>query len=624
MRAFAQKPKTTQQTPPAKSTMTGRAQVGQSRASFMLQLQLSNGNNAVGQLPQPHAQELEDQSPTGALPRLGHDFSRIPVHADAPAAIQPKLRVNTPGDAHEQEADRAAEQVMRMPEAQLQRTCACGGGCPTCKNEQATHESLQTKRVEENDAGEMGVPPIVHEALRSSGQQLDPATRAFMEPRFGHDFSRARMHADIPAGESARAMNARAFTVGKDVVFGGGQYEPETTAGKRLLAHELAHVVQQQTGVARLQRQKNGEGDPFEFKGTPEYVSASLTIPGGRTLTSDWKVDVRTQEETRLDVSASPTTLEIGLDPPLLIDLIWPAYDLEWSGLTFSFKSRKISDIALSVASWTDYFIESPILGPLGYIKAKSKIEELFYAIIKGTKLLAAENSSAVYNPFKDANVGDTVLKIMDNFLREFSTTEPTADPNGVGTKDIGASSLSTTIAFPEGQEIMSTAGGLSIPAGAKLYATAYMSGSLDKAMNKSTQKIDYIEVEGKMKLKTADGSPQVILKKIKIEYGGKVIVKELEMLNENAKALETGETLVRLFGLLSLLSGSGDKGRMVLSQTSSDVLKPKVMNAIELVLLEERLTQAVIGSMQSSYTKIGELDFSKLMGIPALKAKSK
>jgi hypothetical protein len=89
------------------------------------------------------------------------------------------------------------------------------------------------------------VPPIVQDALRSTGQPLDPATRAFMEPRFGHDFSHVRVHTDARAAESAQAVNALAYTVGPDVVFGAGQYAPHSREGQRLLAHELTHVVQQ-------------------------------------------------------------------------------------------------------------------------------------------------------------------------------------------------------------------------------------------------------------------------------------------------------------------------------------------------------------------------------------------
>src|SRR5207245_97025 len=101
-----------------------------------------------------------------------------------------------------------------------------------------------------SSAGPAQAPPIVHEVLRAPGQPLDAATRAVMEPRFGHDFSRVRVHSDARAAQSARAVNALAYTVGRDVVFGANQYTSDTQLGQRLLAHELTHVVQQGGGAA--------------------------------------------------------------------------------------------------------------------------------------------------------------------------------------------------------------------------------------------------------------------------------------------------------------------------------------------------------------------------------------
>jgi len=89
------------------------------------------------------------------------------------------------------------------------------------------------------------VPPIVHEVIRSRGEPLDPNTREFMQARFGYDFGHVRVHTDMRATQSARAVNALAYTVGRDIVFDTAQYTPETAAGQRLLAHELTHVVQQ-------------------------------------------------------------------------------------------------------------------------------------------------------------------------------------------------------------------------------------------------------------------------------------------------------------------------------------------------------------------------------------------
>jgi peptidoglycan hydrolase-like protein with peptidoglycan-binding domain len=179
--------------------------------------------------------------------------------------LQAKLTINEPGDQYEREADRVAESVMegsgpqtRQENAfstptsfapartQLQRTCACGGTpapdgeCSACR---AKRLALQRRAT--GSVAPVTTPPVVHEVLGSPGQPLDPVTRASMELRFGHDFSGVRVHTDARANESALAIRAQAYTMGRHVVFGAGQYAPETVEGKRLLAHELTHTVQQ-------------------------------------------------------------------------------------------------------------------------------------------------------------------------------------------------------------------------------------------------------------------------------------------------------------------------------------------------------------------------------------------
>jgi hypothetical protein len=143
---------------------------------------------------------------------------------------------------------------MPVPTGLLQRKCACdnraGGDCEPCQKENAS-STLQHVAVNAEPVAE--VPPIVHEELRSPGQPLDPASRAFFESRFEHDFSSVRIHQDAKAAESALAVNAMAYTVGNDVVFEAGRYAPNTRDGRRLLAHELTHVVQQRstsTGIS--------------------------------------------------------------------------------------------------------------------------------------------------------------------------------------------------------------------------------------------------------------------------------------------------------------------------------------------------------------------------------------
>ena len=136
----------------------------------------------------------------------------------------------------------------------LQR-CSNGVECPECraKREQREQHAGSLQRAAVNTAPTPAVPSIVHDVLNTPGQPLDRGTRAFMEPRFGHDFSGVRVHTDTKAAQSARAVNALAYTVGKDVVFGMGQYQPGTMGGKRLLAHELTHTIQQGMGGKGIQ-----------------------------------------------------------------------------------------------------------------------------------------------------------------------------------------------------------------------------------------------------------------------------------------------------------------------------------------------------------------------------------
>lgn len=147
--------------------------------------------------------------------------------------LQAKLKIGQPNDSYEQEADRVAEQVMRMPRPQVQRKCA------KCKKKL---ELLQPKAM---GSITNTVPPIVHEALSSPGQPLDAQTRAFMEPRFGHDFGSVRVHSGSAAEQSARDVNANAYTAGNNIVFGAGRFEPGAREGRWLIAHELTHVLQQ-------------------------------------------------------------------------------------------------------------------------------------------------------------------------------------------------------------------------------------------------------------------------------------------------------------------------------------------------------------------------------------------
>ena len=159
-------------------------------------------------------------------------------------------------------------------------------------------QTLQRKAVNNDELSE--VPPIVDEVLRSPGQPLDPETRAFFEPRFGHDFSHVRVHTDSKAAESARAVNALAYTLGNNVVFDTDNYAPPTTRGRHLIAHELTHVVQQTQ--SEVYHQDNSSGtENFERAATKvadSVVSGAQAVqPVLRTGRALAKQDDRTPHE---------------------------------------------------------------------------------------------------------------------------------------------------------------------------------------------------------------------------------------------------------------------------------------------------------------------------------------
>jgi hypothetical protein len=162
------------------------------------------------------------------------------------------LKISQPSDPLEVEAERSADRVLRMPDdlsepsgrtegALVQRACAA------CEAEDSIG-SVQRKVLSSHSQGgplAHGAPNAVSAALGSPSTGLDASTRSFFEPRLGFDFAGVRVHANPEANAGARAIHARAFTFGRDMVFGAEQYSPHSAEGLRLLAHELSHVVQQ-------------------------------------------------------------------------------------------------------------------------------------------------------------------------------------------------------------------------------------------------------------------------------------------------------------------------------------------------------------------------------------------
>src|SRR5215210_4391117 len=203
--------------------------------------------------------------------------------------IQPKLAVSAPADPAE--ADRVAAAVMRMPGPAVQRKCtvcsAGGATCPHCEEEKArVQRKAPNAPTTAKDAGEVSAD--FTSRLRG-GVPLDPASRAFFEPRFGHSFGDVRVHTGSEAEAAAAAIQARAFTLGRNVAFAAGEYDPQSEGGRSLLAHELVHVVQQRSAGQALQRQpeEGCAGADRQAKWTQAVLRARAMNELAKTLLPD-------------------------------------------------------------------------------------------------------------------------------------------------------------------------------------------------------------------------------------------------------------------------------------------------------------------------------------------------
>ena len=238
-------------------TFAQKTKPTQKSASILTNIPVQENAPNLDGFPSSQVGFNEGNLTNGMRGSVCHDFSQVPVCGKALTTIQRQPRVNTPGDVYEKEADRIADQVMRMPDPQIQRQVSesdeekeprpnLSGNiqrqCVGCEGEemvvQAKVISGQSPQIDPNLAAR------VH-SIKGGGQPLPNSTRAFFESRFGYDFSHVRVHTNPSAARVSHDLNARAFTLGSDVVFGAGNYSPNTAPGRRLLAHELTHVVQQ-------------------------------------------------------------------------------------------------------------------------------------------------------------------------------------------------------------------------------------------------------------------------------------------------------------------------------------------------------------------------------------------
>ncbi len=278
------------------------------------------------------------------------------------AAVQAQQKIAEPSSIKGSILQRAAviPAITPVHHGMLQR-CSNGVECGECR--QRRLGMLQRSAVNAAPVNESanGVPPIVHEVLSSSGQALDAGTRAFMEPRFGYDFSGVRVHTDARAAESAHAVNALAYTVGQNMVFGQGQYSTATSSGRRLLAHELTHTVQQsQAGLSSLagsmRVSESGDADEREAEAVAESLISTNT---NETVIAN--IHPVTSTIQRLgDLTKVPPGLELECEiasdsPPT------PAENLLFGNGVFTLSSLQRAQIDNFVMNWRAAGSNAPV-----------------------------------------------------------------------------------------------------------------------------------------------------------------------------------------------------------------------------------------------------------------------
>ena len=296
-----------------------------------------NGNNVAPRVPRPGMRPHQTKVRTGA----GNNLRQKEYMAQQ-AQLETNPHAGCPA------GDLLARTVEQPSSLLLQRSCACGrgssAGCEACNKKKKEVERQLARSPDMPAPAE--IPPIVHSVLATPGRPLDTATRSYMERQFSSDFSDVRIHDDARAAESVRAVNAHAYTVGQDIVFDTGKYEPATSAGRKLLAHELAHTIQQRE-VPRLTHSVGIPSVSEERRLEAEAdAAAARALSGSRVAPLSGRLGWPHLSRTPRAWAGTPVRT-------FTVDITWPQLAGQ---LSFDVTARSIDPEANGVAFLVDAF----------------------------------------------------------------------------------------------------------------------------------------------------------------------------------------------------------------------------------------------------------------------------
>ncbi len=529
---------------------------------------------------------------------------------------QRKLTVGAPDDAYEQEADRVAETVMRMPEPleeeeklQTKPENIMREALPE-EEELMRQEALpeEEEALVQMDAVPGSVPAVDEETesqiegARGGGQSLPESAREFFEPRFGQDFSGVQVHTSSDSDMLNRDLNARAFTTGQDIFFRSGEYNPESSGGRELLAHELTHVVQQ--GGSTLQAkddehiQRDTLTDQVPQGVTPKSASLSISLPGGKVLAADtegmiedW--NLATSGTTTVTLQVTPTGINISMSPALAIDAQWPVENMEVSGLFYDFTSGTVTVSAANTGNGLSSRLP----------QAKISFETTFRNAIKGTRVAAPG-----YDPMTDPNVTETLEQIATNW-------QSTPSSGGsVGAGDITKVTASVSVDL---KDIHAGTPAGSIHANGNVTISAEFAGSMKDIAEDGSRKIAGVTISGDSIIAEQKGSPVAKIKSLRIEPGGIVNVTSFEAMGP-ASTLQGVESLGKLFLLLGALSSGRPEDRLAVGNREPHLEPDETHRYIE-GQIEQALTQAVQQLIRDNCYSISGVNLGSIFGVAVM-----
>jgi hypothetical protein len=539
---------------------------------------------------QPHAREH------GAVNGLPLFMSGL--NQGQGTALQTKLTVSQPKDVYEQEADRIADEVISGASlGMVQRQCACdsnkgrSGGCDQCQN---AEQSLQRSSAVISDGP---APAVANEAMSSSsGQALGGPSRAKMESRFGEDFSDVTLHSDEAAAEAARAVKAKAFTVGRDIYLDRTHYHPGTKEGQHLLAHELTHVVQQRGGAKpAIMRIPLSEQLPSGIGLV--WAAVSFSLPGGKALTGDWN-DLSTTDLTQVSLTISSTGIDLRMSPGFLIDAQWPVSDMVWRSLVYNFRTASLTSIDLE--STQDLAVGAPGM-------ASSRISAFFTTLLAGTRV-----ATSGYDPHTDPDLVETLNAIKVNFERM-----PSESPGDVTASDVRSVEISTQVSFTNEIRSGTGDGGVVIPSGGNAIFRVEFEGSAEDMSSPATRRVRTVTIESESITLQSGGSDVARLQSLYIESGGRVSLGRFRALG-GVGVGEGLESLVRLGILVEALSHGTPSDRLALEGRTPNI-GPDVVHENVRAQIEQALTRAVRELILTNCHSLPGVNLCNILGVPEI-----